>query len=543
MYLVYVTVQYICIIVVLIGLGYLLQQWSSRPQSIMLFLGLSVLINAVGYLLEITAKTMEGALMATKISYIGKVFIPLLAVLFVFYYCGIRVPNYLIIILTSIHMATLVLVLTSECHSLFYKDIGFENDGLFPHLVNRYGICYIAYMVLVLSYAVISLLICLRQLRRVEQEEREKVWYLMVIVLCPIFGLVLYLSGLTMDYDTTAVCYVISSIVLLVSIFRADFFDTVNLAKDYVVENLSDGLIVLGNQNQFIYANAPAFRLFPELRESRCENTIAMIRGYCQNGKRLHAKDRVYFVTEKEIMHNHSPRGKMIYLQDVTDDYNYTAKLETEVWEKKKKLLDTQHALIVSLANMVEARDGVTGLHIMHTSAYVEIIAKALQKKSKYHEVLTDEYISLLSEAAPLHDIGKISMPDAILQKEGSLTADELKTIRSHPELGAQIIDSVLADVETNDYLIVAREMAYYHHEKWDGSGYPQGLKGEAIPLSARIMAIADVYDALRAKRSYKDACSKENARQIIAEQAGKQFDPELVNVFLGVIQEIEEVR
>ena len=233
----------------------------------------------------------------------------------------------------------------------------------------------------------------------------------------------------------------------------------------------------------------------------------------------------------------------MFYLQDVTDSYNYTTKLETEVRDKALELFQSHHSLIVSLANMVEARDGVTGLHIKHTSEYVGIIARALQKVPKYQEMLSDAYVSVLSEAAPLHDIGKISMADAILRKEGSLTTEELKSIQSHPALGAQIIDGVLAEVRNSDYLVTAREMAYCHHERWDGSGYPQGLKGEEIPLSARIMALADVYDALRSERSYKEAYSEEKAKQIMQEEAGHQFDPELVEVFLANLEEIEAVK
>ena len=202
-----------------------------------------------------------------------------------------------------------------------------------------------------------------------------------------------------------------------------------------------------------------------------------------------------------------------------------------------RELLKTQHSLIVSLANMVEARDGVTGLHIMYTSAYVEIIARALQKVPKYQYIMSDSYVSVLSEAAPLHDIGKISIPDAILRKEGALTQEEHRIIQSHPRLGAQIIDGVLSDVESNAYLETAKEMASFHHERWDGSGYPYGLEGEEI------MSIADVYDALRAERSYKDACSKEEAKEIIVAQSGTHFDPELVEVFLSCIEEIEAVK
>lgn len=543
MYHLYVTIQYMGIVVVLIGLAYLLQQWPSRPQSFMLFLWLAVLIYSIGYLFELTATTMEEALLATKLSYMGKIYIPPLAFFFVTRYCGIKMPKGIVLGLTAVHTMVLVSVLTCEYHNFFYKEISFTKEGMFPHLVHMHGVGYVAYMALVLCYSLVLLAISVVRYYKAKEEERKKVLSMMIVVLCPAFGLVLYLSGLTQGYDSTAVCYVISGIVMLVSIFKYDFFDTVNLAKDYVVDNLSDGLVVFGNQGQLVYANAPAQRLYPSLATQEYEEAIADIRSYYRAGEKLLRRGRMYAISGRNIYHKNALRGKMFFLQDVTDSYNYTVKLETEVREKTKELHDIQHALIVSLANMVEARDGVTGLHIKDTSAYVEIMARALQKKPKYCELMSDAYVTVLSEAAPLHDIGKISMPDAILRKEGSLTTEELKTIHSHPELGAQIIDSVLADVESNDYLVTARDMACYHHEKWDGSGYPHGLKGEEIPLSARIMAIADVYDALRAERSYKGACTKEEAREIIVEQSGTHFDPELIEVFLESLEEIEAVK
>jgi len=543
MYEFFVSIQYVGIIVILLGLVYLLQQWPSRPQSFMLFLGLAVLVNAIGYLFEITSQTAEAALMATKLCYVGKVYIPPLALFFVLYYCGIKVSAAFVGLLTTVHTVVLVLVMTCEYHDLFYKDFSFSKDGLFPHLMNENGVVYNAYMVLVLCYAVIMLGVCLYRYRQVEKEERNRIAYLSVIVLLPVLGLVLYLSGATMDYDATAISYVWSGIILLVSIFRHDFFDTVNLAKNYVAENLADGLVVLGKQGQFVYANSLALSLFPQLKEKEYTATVEELRKYCGKGKRMKMQENVYKVTERDIFQNRKLRGRMFYLQDVTDSYNYTSKLENEVRDKALELFQSHHSLIVSLANMVEARDGVTGLHIKHTSEYVEIIARALQKVPKYQGIMSASYVSVLSEAAPLHDIGKISMEDAILRKEGLLTTEELKSIHCHPALGAQIIDGVLAEVKGSDYLVTAREMAYCHHERWDGNGYPQGLKGEEIPLSARIMALADVYDALRSERSYKEAYSKEKAKEIMMEEAGKQFDPELVEVFLANLEEIEAVR
>lgn len=542
MYEVCIAIQYVGIIITLLGLTYLLQQWPSRPQSYMLFLGIAMLINSVGYLFEITATTQEVALLATKLSYVGKVYIPPLALFFVLDYCRIKVPKVLVGLLTVVHTVVLVLVMTCEHHDLFYTTISFSQEGLFPHLEHMHGVVYVGYTALVLCYAMWMLGVCMYRYRKAERRERDRISCLFLIVLLPVLGLALYLSGITMGYDATAVSYVWSGIILLVSIFRHDFFDTVNLAKNYVVENLSDGLVVLGNQGQFVYANAPALSIFPQLGGKEYNEAVDELRMYCQKGKRLHHEDKVYTVTQKDIFQKRTRRGVMYYLQDVTNSHNYTMLLEKEVKNKSAELFESHHALVVSLANMVEARDGTTGLHIKHTSAYVEIIAKALQKKPKYRDIITYSYVTVLKEAAPLHDIGKISIEDAILRKEGALTPEELKSIQSHPTLGAQIIDTVLAEAEQSDFLITAREMAYCHHEKWDGSGYPQGLKGEEIPLSARIMAIADVYDALRSERSYKAAYSKEEAKSIILKQAGEQFDPELVVAFLESLDKIEAV-
>ena len=538
-----IVIQYIGIIMALIGLMYMLKQWPSRPQSYMLFLGLSMLVNSVGYLFEITATSLEVALVATKFSYLGKVYIPPLACFFVLDYCRIKVPKWLGAVSAAVHTGVLVLVLTCEYQDLFYTTLDFDKDGLFPHLEHMHGPVYVGHTALIFCYGIVMMAVCIYRYCRAEQEERNKVAYLSMVVLLPVLGLVLYLTGITKEYDATAVSYVLSGIVLSVSIFRHDFFDTVNIAKNYVVENLSDGLVVLGKQGQYVYANAPVLRLFPQLSGREYGETVEEIAKYCQKGKRLHKDGKVYKVTTQDVLQGQQMRGIMFYLQDVTDSYNYTTKLEQEVRDKTLELFNSHHALIVSLANMVEARDGTTGLHVKHTSSYVEILANALKKKPKYRGIITNSYVSILHEAAPLHDIGKISIEDAILRKEGSLTQEELKAIQSHPELGAQIIDTVLAETEASDYLEVAREMAYCHHEKWDGSGYPRGLKGEEIPLSARIMAIADVYDALRSERSYKAAYSKEEARRIIEEQSGTQFDPELVEVFLENLDELEAVK
>ena len=205
-----------------------------------------------------------------------------------------------------------------------------------------------------------------------------------------------------------------------------------------------------------------------------------------------------------------------------------------------------QNEIIVNFAEMVEARDTSTGNHIKKTAYYVDAIARELQIEGEFKDILTDEYIEKLKRSAPLHDIGKIAVSDLILNKPGKLTDDEFTIMKSHTTEGKNILEKIeenAGDTMDEDYLKESIEMAHYHHEKWDGSGYPAHLKGEEIPLSARIMAVADVFDALVAERIYKKPFTYEKAMEIITEGAGKHFDPVVVKAFTQISKRLYDER
>ncbi len=198
-----------------------------------------------------------------------------------------------------------------------------------------------------------------------------------------------------------------------------------------------------------------------------------------------------------------------------------------------------QNGLIITMADMVENRDSDTGAHVQKTSAYVRIILEGLKKKGYYKDKLTDKYISDVEMSAPLHDVGKINIPDAILNKPGKLTDEEFEIMKTHTTVGKKIMERAISTVQGENYLKEARNMAAYHHEKWDGSGYPDGLYGEVIPLSARVMAVADVFDALSSKRVYKPAMPMEKALSILNEGSGTHFDPKCIEVFMDSLDEV----
>ncbi|MDI3323270.1 HD domain-containing protein [Pontibacterium granulatum] len=204
---------------------------------------------------------------------------------------------------------------------------------------------------------------------------------------------------------------------------------------------------------------------------------------------------------------------------------------------RTKELSITRDASILGLASLAETRDNETGAHILRTQNYVRVLAEELAKQDKYHDQLDPETIDLLYKSAPLHDVGKVGIPDNILLKPGKLTDAEFEIMKGHPQIGADALAVAKAQLGSNSFLQTAREISLTHHEKWDGRGYPKGLKGEEIPISGRLMALADVYDALTTKRVYKPAFPHEKARAIIVEGRGSHFDPAVVDAFLALEQ------
>ena len=236
-------------------------------------------------------------------------------------------------------------------------------------------------------------------------------------------------------------------------------------------------------------------------------------------------------------------------VKSVLELYDYRNHLESmvddqamKIGEQSDRISSIQDAVIVGMANLIEERDNSTGHHVKNTQAYVRMICDALCERGMYPNIMTDEYRSHLIKAAPLHDVGKIKITDAILHKNGRLSEEEYRIIQNHSRYGADIVDEILGGIEDSEYLNIARDVALYHHERWDGGGYPEGLHGEEIPLGARIMAIADVFDALYEDRVYhRGIYSIDKVLSILEESSGTQFDPNIVEVFMTLGDKIKE--
>ncbi len=222
---------------------------------------------------------------------------------------------------------------------------------------------------------------------------------------------------------------------------------------------------------------------------------------------------------------------------------NQNTLLEAEVERRMRENEITQEVSIRALAHLAETRDNETGFHILRTQAYVRELALRLRNHPRFAATLNPRYIELLHRSAPLHDIGKVGVPDSILRKPGPLTPEEWVVMKTHAIQGANAIKLAERDASRKvEFLALAKEIAHWHHEKWDGGGYPDGLAGEAIPLSARLMAVADVFDAMVSPRVYKPAISFETARDHIAQERGRHFDPDVVDAFLEDFDAFQDI-
>ena len=238
--------------------------------------------------------------------------------------------------------------------------------------------------------------------------------------------------------------------------------------------------------------------------------------------KRINTQLELQSTRKKMRMHNN-------YLEDLVE-------------EKTREISESRMAMIYALAQLAESRDEETGEHLIRTQKYCWFLAHKVKETGKYDSIVDTNFCKNIYIASPLHDIGKVGISDSILLKPGKLTAEEFERVKQHTEIGYKLLEKVQKIYSENDLLELGLDLIHYHHEKWNGQGYPEGLEKEEIPLAARIMAISDVYDALRSDRPYKDAFSHEKSCQIIKEDSGSHFDPFLVNCFLKVSDKFKAI-
>jgi len=280
----------------------------------------------------------------------------------------------------------------------------------------------------------------------------------------------------------------------------------------------------------------PTLKSVPIIFLSAMQDTDAKVLAFNHGGVDYATKPFIF----EELLARVSTHIELHQLQQDLEQRNES--LNQTIFAQQQEISAAQLSTIVALAKLAESRDDDTGLHIDRVGSFSRRLAQSAQNHSNRNAELDDHYVEMIYHASALHDIGKVGIADAILQKPGKLNSDEFDIMKTHPTIGFQTLETIVKSYPNNQMVGMGSDIAKSHHEKWNGTGYPEGLSGEAIPLSARIVAIADVYDALRSKRPYKTAFSHQQAVDIILEGRGVHFDPELIRLFESIHHEFDQI-
>ena len=536
--------------------------WRKR-FSVFLTLNFSFIpIVNLGYYILASSQTVPEAILGIKISYLGG-YAHIFIMYAIFNLCNLNIKKSIKLILLGISTFFFLSSLSIGSSSIFYKSISREIVGNNLILHKEYGILHTLYYIQILIYMVITICATIYAFRKKNDVSRCNLRYMLACEAIPV--LTFFIGRLFhLKVDLLPLSYVLSEAVLLMISRRIVLYDVTETVIETIALNGKTGFVSFDDSFNYLGSNQLAKNIYPELKELKVDDSVLQhpelsrdvidnIRKYVINPKKnsflKNFGEQIYQVDINRLYDGRVNRGYILYMQDDTKDQKYISllngfndKLRDEVNQKTENIVAMHNKLILSMAAMVESRDNSTGGHIKRTSDVVNILIEEIQKdKSDDRLILTNEFCYNIIKAAPMHDLGKIAVDDAVLRKPGRFTDEEFEKMKTHAEEGARIVHEILKDTDDQVFHILAENVAHYHHERWDGSGYPKGLKGEEIPLEARIMAVADVYDALVSKRVYKEAMSFEKADSIMMESFGKHFDKQLEKYYVAARSKLED--
>ena len=515
----------------------------------------------MGYIMLAQSEKLEEAIIANKIIYFGGCFLSLFIMMAILDLCNIHLKKWIIGIFLLTSTIIYLSVLTIGDYPLFYKSATLvEKNGISYLTEKEYGPLHAIFLVMVIAYFMIPLIATFYGLTKKKDVSNKMVGLLFVSEMLSVTG---YFGGKLhyFSVDYVPLTYVIAQLIFLIIIRRVCLYNITETGIDSIEVSGDIGFVSFDKKLNYLGGSDIALIVFPELRmvkidtpaaanETVNKEIISRINAFIESGdndsftKRV-GKD-IYRITISKLYDSRKHRGYQLLIRNDTKEQNYidllnrfNESLEKEVDLKTQHIVEMHDNLILSMATMVERRDNSTGGHIRRTSDVVSILVDEIKKDNELH--LSDSFCKDLIKAAPMHDLGKIAVDDAILRKPGRFTPEEFEIMKTHAAEGGRIVHEILRATDDEDFKILAENVAHYHHERWDGSGYPEGLRGEEIPIEARIMAIADVYDALVSKRVYKERMSFEQADSIIMDGMGKHFDKRLEKYYVAARPKLEE--
>ncbi len=531
--------------------------WHKHFETHITLLFIILPLSDLGHFLGAQAQDTDTAVMAMKITYIGGIFSPLMIMLMVFSLCEIKLSRLLKIAAFVLCGGVYSSVLTIGSSDIFYSYMHFDEQK--HHLYREYGFMHTVFQVTVIIMFAISLAAIVYSYLKKNQVSRKM---LMLLFFPEIIGFVSYFFGRNFfSVELTPVSYDLAMIVYLVIVYKMCLYDVSDSAIDSLVETGDTGFISFDFGYNYLGSNETAKSIFPQLAELTVDKSIdrndffksharVWLDEFKDNNSKnevlFNRKDKTFLINIKYLFDGRRNRGYQFFITDDTKNQqyirlinNFNSQLRSEVEQKTDHIQKMHDNLILSMATMVESRDNSTGGHIRRTSEVVRILIDEIKKSGKLP--LDDKFCKDIIKAAPMHDLGKIAVDDSILRKPGRFTDEEYDKMKVHAAEGARIVHEILKDTDDEQFKVLAENVAHFHHERVDGSGYPEGLKGDEIPIEARIMAIADVYDALVSKRVYKERMSFEQADKIITEGMGKHFDKALEPYYAAARPRLEE--
>ena len=514
-------------------------------------------VTNLGAFLLAQSRSLEAALGVNQLSFIGGCFLQLIIMLVVFSLCGMRFNRIIKLALFLLSSAIFAASMTGgrtlsdgrPVSELFYKQVVFSDAGGVGVLTKQYGPLHTAFYAIVFIYFLLSLGAIVYTFFRKKQVSRK---ILLMLFLPECVAMFSFFAGrkLIPGIELLPAAYVFAQVMYLVIVSRISIYDVTETAVDSLVQTGDTGFISFDFGQHYLGSNATAKEIFPQLNsltvdrsvrrsKSFSELVVPWIRAFLesenQDTAHYERDGKDYQVNVSWLYNNRKKKGYQLTLRDDTKNqqmirfmHRFNNKLQQEVEIKTAHIVEMHDRLILSMATMVESRDNSTGGHIRRTSEGVRILLNAMKGDPR----LSDNFRRKLIKAAPMHDLGKIAVDDKVLRKPGRFDPEEYEIMKRHAPEGARIVHEILKDTDDDEFHEIAENVAHYHHERWDGKGYPDGLAGEDIPLEARIMAVADVWDALVSKRVYKDKMSFEKANEIMMEGMGSQFAPDMKDVY-----------
>ena len=545
-------VAYFATLCVIAAINMILQyRVNSKQNGHYSLLFFSVFISCLGHLMLALSSGRDEAVLANKMIYAGTIFLPLFTFDASLSVCKIRIPALAHDLFMLVVFVIFGMSLTVGFNDFYYKSIEYIQIEGAGNYTAVYGIGHAIFNCLMVGYVVCNVTLIVYAFMKKKNVSFNS---LIALSLIEIVSILSFFTSRFFEYDTLIMpaVYVFAQFALLYICYRVKRYDVEQFISQVLEGRNTDSFVLVTSKYNYLGCNEVAFETFPNLKKCRIDyrfpnnsrlNRLLIVwikemsKGIFVTEKKFKKADKFYKIRYTEHPISRREKVFMFKIEDETAIHNYinmlgadNVRLEQMLKDNDSQIRTLQEQMLVGMAHMVENRDSNTGSHIKRSSNVVSILVDYLRNKDR--RSLPDFFYDTLITAAPMHYIGKIAVDDRILRKPGRFTPEEYEEMKSHSEKGAMIVENLLTSVETPEFVRIVCNVTRYHHERYDGGGYPNKLKGEDIPYEARIMAVADVYDALVSQRCYKEAMSFDKAYSIVVEGMGSQFDPSLKECF-----------